>query len=82
MTRKMHMEDTETPPTCIPRPGTQTDRQIGLSYHSNSHSDGFQKASLVSSVLTPVALLQVCAVKEPAFSQHVGSGVSDLVQRN
>lgn len=41
------------------------------------YSDGFQKASLVSSVLDAVALCQVRAVQEPAFSQHISSCVAD-----
>lgn len=47
---------------------------------NNSHSDGFQKASLVSSVLAAVAPFQVCAVKKPALPQDVSSSVTDLVK--
>lgn len=47
---------------------------------NNSHSDGFQKASLVSSVLAAVAPFQVCAVKKPALPQDVGSSVADLIK--
>lgn len=41
------------------------------------YSDGFQKASLVSSLLTAVAPCQVCAVQKPAFPQHISSSVAD-----
>lgn len=41
------------------------------------YSDGFQKASLVSSLLTAVAPCQVCAVQKPAFPQYISSSVAD-----
>ncbi|TNN68300.1 putative zinc finger protein 56 [Liparis tanakae] len=40
-----------------------------------------EEASLVSPVLTAVALGQVCAVQQPAFPEHVGSSVSYLGKR-
>lgn len=40
------------------------------------YSDGCQEASLVSPVLTAVALGQVCAVQKPAFPEHIGSSMS------